>query len=178
MGAGFQKGHQDGDQEDVITQEAIRSLLISCSADGLELFVEDSLQWCHQGVGGAAGQQAFKCPLLMEIGREGKRDLWEPVPPRALAERQGHGNEGPFEQLIAIGQEAIDQTREPRCCGVERGADGVAGHLLQLAGYNGREQDLPRICTSKLGGIASQGSLRNHAVCAWMALGQRPLAVD
>jgi hypothetical protein len=36
---------------------------------------------------------------------------------------------------------------------VERGADGVAGHLLQLAGYNGREQDLPRICTSKLGQI-------------------------
>ena len=87
----------------------------------------------------------------MEVWREGERNLREPVPPRALTERQGNGNEGPFKQLIAIGQEAIDQTREPRCCGVEGGADGVAGHLLQLAGNNGREQDLPRICSSRLG---------------------------
>jgi hypothetical protein len=36
---------------------------------------------------------------------------------------------------------------------VERGADGVAGHLLQLAGNDGREQDLPRIYSSKLGQI-------------------------
>ena len=52
--AGGASCQQDGDQEDVITQEAIRSLLISCIADGLELFVVDALQWCHQGLGGAA----------------------------------------------------------------------------------------------------------------------------
>jgi hypothetical protein len=37
---------------------------------------------------------------------------------------------------------------------MECGADGVSGDLLQLAGYNGGEQGIRRICTLRLAEIA------------------------
>lgn len=76
----------------------------------------------------------------MPIGRERQRDLREPIPARALMERQRYRNKGPLEQLIAIRQEALDQPAESRRCWMKSGADGIFGHLLQLTGNNGGEQ--------------------------------------
>ena len=102
----------------------------------------------HQGVARRAWQQAIKGLLLVEVRREGEVYLREPIAPRALAKRQGDRHVGPLEQLLAIGQETVDQARKAWCGGVKGGADGIAGQLLQLAGNNGREQDLPQICSS------------------------------
>jgi len=59
---------------------------------------------------------------------------------------QGHRHVGALEQLLAIRQEAVDQPREARRGGVKGGADGISGHLLQLAGDNGGEQEVLLIC--------------------------------
>ena len=107
----------------------------------------------HQGVTGCARQQPIKGLLLVPVRREGQRDLREPVAPGALMEGQGHRHVGPLEQLLAIRQEAVDQPLEPRGGGVEGGADGIGGHLLQLAGNNGGEQGLPQISWFRLGEI-------------------------
>ena len=56
-------------------------------------------------------------------------------------EGQGHRHVRPLEQLLALGQEAIDQPGKARRGGVKGGADGIGGHLLQLAGNNGGEHD-------------------------------------
>jgi hypothetical protein len=37
---------------------------------------------------------------------------------------------------------------------VERGADGIAGHLLQFAGNNGGDQEAGQFCTLRLDGTA------------------------
>ena len=43
-------------------------------------------------------------------------------------------------------QEPIDQPGKARRGGVKGGADGIAGHLLQLAGNNGGEQGMRQFC--------------------------------
>jgi len=93
----------------------------------------------HQGVARAAGQQPLDGLLLVPVGREGEGDLREPVAAASLMEGQGHRNERALEQLLAVSQEPIDQSRKARRGGVEGGADGIGGHLLQLAGNNGGE---------------------------------------
>ena len=47
-------------------------------------------------------------------------------------------------------QEPIDQPGKARRGGVKGGADGIAGHLLQLAGNNGGEQGMRQFCTLRL----------------------------
>jgi hypothetical protein len=47
---------------------------------------------------------------------------------------------------------------------VEGGADGISSDLLQLAGDNGGEQGMLRICTFRLGGIPAPPMVLNHAV--------------
>ena len=86
--------------------------------------------------------------LLMEVGREGQRDLGKPVATGTLLEGQGHRDIGPLEQPLAVGQEAIDQPRKARRGGVEGGADGVSGDLLQLTGDNGGEQGVGKSAAS------------------------------
>ena len=108
----------------------------------------------HQGVAGRAWQQPIKGLLLVEVRREGEGDLGEPIAPGALAKGQGYRHIGPLEQPLAISQETVDQPGKARSGGVKSGANGVGSYLLQLAGNNGREQDLPRICTFTLGEIS------------------------
>ena len=108
----------------------------------------------HQGVAWSTGQKPIKGLLLVEVRREGEGDLGEPIAPRALAKGQSHRHIRALEQLLAIGQETVDQARKARCGGVKSGANGVGSDLLQFAGNNGREQDLPQICTLTLGEIS------------------------
>jgi hypothetical protein len=53
----------------------------------------------------------------------------------------------------SLPQKAVDQPAEARRGGVKGGADGVGGHLLQLAGDNGGEQGIQPIYSTRLGGI-------------------------
>lgn len=80
----------------------------------------------------------------MEVGREGQGDLGKPVATGTLLEGQGDRDIGPLQQPLAVGQEAIDQPCKARRGGVEGGADGIGGDLLQLTGYNGGKQLAPR----------------------------------
>ena len=90
----------------------------------------------------------------MEVGRDGQGDLGTPVAAGTLLEGQGYRHIGPLEQPLAIGQEAIDQPPEAGGRGVKGGADGIGGHLLQLAGDNGGEQGMRQICCFSLGEIS------------------------
>jgi hypothetical protein len=108
----------------------------------------------HENVAGSAGQQPIEGLLLMAVGRKRQGNLGKPVAAGTLLERQEHRDIGPLEQPLVVGQEAIDQTPEAWRGGVEGGADGVASDLLQLAGDNGGEKGMRRICTLMLAGIA------------------------
>jgi len=50
---------------------------------------------------------------------------------------------------------------------VKGGADGIGGHLLQLAGNNGGEQGMRQICILGLDGIPVLPMLLNHAFHAY-----------
>ena len=90
----------------------------------------------------------------MAVGREGQRDLREPIAARALVERERHRHEGTLEKPLAIGKKAIDQPLEVRRGGVEGSADRIASDLLQLASNNGGEQVAGPCCYSILSVIA------------------------
>jgi hypothetical protein len=96
------------------------------------------------------------------IGRERQRNLRKPVAPIALPERQRHRHVGPLEQLVPIRQEAIDQAAEAGRGGMKGGADGIAGHLLQLTGDNGGEQGMRQTCKFRLGEISVLPTTLNH----------------
>ena len=52
-----------------------------------------------------------------------------------------------LEQLLPIGQEAIDQAGEARRGGVKGGADRICGGLFQFAGDNGgKHQSVTSAC--------------------------------
>ena len=80
----------------------------------------------------------------MEVRREGEGDLGEPIAAGTFPKGQSYRHVGALEQLVAIGQEPVDQPVKARRGGVKSGANGVGSYLLQLAGNNGGEQLEPR----------------------------------
>jgi hypothetical protein len=79
----------------------------------------------------------------VQLGREGQPQLREQVRAPSLVEREGNGDVGPLDQALPVGQKAFDQSGEARVGGVEDRANGVGGHLLQLAGDDGGEHLAP-----------------------------------
>ena len=55
--------------------------------------------------------------------------------------------------LQSLPQKAVDQPAEARRGGMTGGADGIGGHLLQLADDNGGEQRIQPIYSTRLGEI-------------------------
>ena len=95
------------------------------------------------------GEPEFRC---WEATRKGQLQLVEPVGAPALMERQGDRHLRPLDQSLPVGQKAIDQPREARRGGVQGGANGIGGHLLQLIGDDGGEQGTPPVWMPRLGG--------------------------
>ena len=73
----------------------------------------------------------------------------------------------------SLPQKAVDQPAEARRGGVKGGADGIGGHLLQLAGDNGGEQGMRQICWFRLSGIPAPPMVLNHAFHACSEPGRR-----
>jgi hypothetical protein len=98
----------------------------------------------HQCVEGGARQKPLEGLLLMPVGREGQRDLREPVAAAALVEGQRYRDIGPLQQPLALGQEAIDQPAEARCGGVKGGAKAsqatCSSSLAMTEGSKGRDR--------------------------------------